>query len=37
MLPQMGREFGKAAEGALAQMMLEAFDVGKMIAVIESH
>ena len=37
MVPQMGREFGKTTEGALAQMMLNAFDVGKMIAVIESH
>src|ERR1700722_2504375 len=33
----MGGELGKATESALAQMVLEAFDVGKMVAVVKSH
>jgi len=37
MLPQMGRKLRKTAEGALAQMMLESFDVGKMLTVIEAQ
>ncbi len=37
MTPQMGRQLGKTAEGPLAQMMFDAFDVGEMIAVVEPH
>ncbi len=34
---RVGGQLGKTAEGALAQVMLDALDVGKMIAVIEPH
>ena len=37
MFPQMRGKLGEAAEGSLAEMMLDAFDIGKVIAMIESH
>src|SRR5260221_9709774 len=36
-LAQMGREFGEAAKGAVAQVVFEALDVGEMVAVVEAH
>ena len=37
MLAQVRGQLGKTAKGALAQVMLDALNVGKVVAVIESH